>query len=225
MGVVTDRERWNRRYSRRRSGSTSDAGPPSQWLLAQGDILDPQRGDRALDVACGLGSNALHLGELGYDVDAVDVSDVAVAALDAAARRHRLPVRARRVDLLDPEALERDAYAVVVVFSFLERAIFAALSAALRPSGLLVYETFTTGQLALDWGPSDERRVLRPGELERAFPGLEVLRAHDSRRSREGAHLAGIVARRPTSRHPAHAPLATAAGCPDPAPAPVVSDA
>ena len=40
-------------------------------------------GGRALDVACGDGRNALYLAQLGYMVDAIDVSDVAIDALRA----------------------------------------------------------------------------------------------------------------------------------------------
>jgi len=52
---------------------------------------------------------------------------------------------------------------------------YAPLAAALRPGGTVVYETFTTAQRAHGRGPTSPDHLLEPGELERAFEGLDVL--------------------------------------------------
>ena len=86
-------ERWNERYSR---GFEAFGGRPAAWLVEHETLLS---GDgRALDVACGDGRNAAHLARLGYDVDAIDVSEVAVGALRAAAPEHGLAITAWVVD-------------------------------------------------------------------------------------------------------------------------------
>ncbi|MBW3551355.1 MAG: methyltransferase domain-containing protein [Proteobacteria bacterium] len=74
------RDRWNERYAQ--GGRQWMPETPSEWLVDHAELLIG--GGRALDVACGDGRNALYLAHLGYTVDAIDVSDVAIAALRAA---------------------------------------------------------------------------------------------------------------------------------------------
>ena len=61
------------------------------------------------------------------------------------------------------------------MFCFLFRALAPALGDLLAPDGLLLYETFTTRQPALGWGPRNPDFLLRPGELRELFPNLVVL--------------------------------------------------
>jgi SAM-dependent methyltransferase len=133
--VASDRERWDERHR----AALADAGherPAAAWLRAHDDLLVAQPRGPALDIACGTGRNALHLARLGFDVDAIDASGVAVEHLRATAGD--LPVRAQRLDLpADP--LPGDGYQVIVNTYFLERALFGPISAALAPGGLLLF--------------------------------------------------------------------------------------
>jgi tellurite methyltransferase len=172
-----------------------DAGPvdgPSSWLLATADLLPRERG-RALDVACGRGRHALLLAAAGFAVDAVDRDQAAIAFLRATADRLELPVSTTAVDLAAAPSLERDAYALVVVFRYLHRPLFPALVASLAPGGLLLYETFTVDQAALG-KPSDPAHLLLHGELLRLVAPLEVVRQRDG--LHEGRHVAAIAATR-----------------------------
>lgn len=171
-GPQSDRARWNRKYRDR--APESFGSEPSEWLVAHRELLERQPRGRALDVACGPGRNALYLARLGFEVDALDVSDVVIEALAERVRRDGLSVHPRRCDL-GREPLPRRAYQVVVQFNFLERRLFPALKEALVPGGLLVFETFTRGQLELPGGPSTAAHTLEPGELRRAFADLEIL--------------------------------------------------
>jgi len=196
-GPETDHERWNRKY--RDNGPESYGSGPTEWLAAHRDLLDRQPRGRALDVACGNGRNALYLARLGFEVDALDVSDVVVDWLTEQVRREGAAVHPRVCDLTR-EPLPRRRYQVVVNFNFLERRLFPALEDALVPGGLLVFETFTRGQIGLPRGPSTAEHTLAPGELRRAFAGLEILdereatlHADDPVRKRE---VASLVARR-----------------------------
>ena len=186
-----DRQRWNARFAEREPDFT-----PARSLVALGPRLRPTRpGARALDLACGLGRNALYLAELGYRVDAWDISDRALALLGAeldrrAAAGRPLPVSPRRVDL-DHAALPRSAYDLVLDYYFLDRALFESLAAALRPGGLLVFET----AVDLGWGAEHVKHPahrLQSGELGRAFAGLEVLEYVEDER----AGVARLLARR-----------------------------
>jgi hypothetical protein len=50
---------------------------------------------------------------------------------------------------------------------------------ALRPGGVLIYETFTVHQTRLGTGPKNPAHLLQDGELELLVRPLEVLRQRD----------------------------------------------
>jgi SAM-dependent methyltransferase len=146
---------------------------PSDWIQRHGSLL-PSSGN-ALDVACGRGRNALWLAARGLSVDAVDRDADAIAALQAAALDRGLVVHARVADLESgtPD-IPPAAFDVVVVTHYLHRPLFPALIAALKPGGLLVYETFTRAQAARG-KPSNPAFLLEPGELRRLVAPLEIV--------------------------------------------------
>lgn len=160
------RRKWDARHS-----SAEMARSPC-LVLEQNAHLLPAKG-RALDLACGLGRNALFLARHGLDVDAWDFSPVAVKRLDAFAREQGLAVRAevRNVDTAPPPA---GCYDVLVVSFFLQRALASHLCAALRSGGLLFYQTFTREQVDGS-GPGNPDFRLGPNELLDLFKPLRVL--------------------------------------------------
>ena len=64
------------------------------------------------------------------------------------------------------------------------------------PGGLLVLETFLRGQERFGH-PRRPRHLLEPGELSRAFPGLELLELEESDAGTPPV-LARLAARRPS---------------------------
>jgi SAM-dependent methyltransferase len=192
------RERWNERF-----GAAGTAAPgqdePSEWLAENEDLLRSVAGPgrRALDVAAGSGRNALYLAALGFAVDALDISDVAIDQLRTAARERDLPVDARITDLED-DGLPSGTYDVVVTMNYLQRDLFGALAAAVAPGGLLVYETFGPAHLDELGASTNPAFVLAPGELRAAFGELEVLRYEEGVAQRSGRPkgVASLVARR-----------------------------
>ena len=166
---------------------------PAAWLVAHRGLL-PLSG-RALDVACGRGRHALWLARHGFETTAIDRDREAVAALEGRARAEGLPLTAMAMDLeAGAAALGAAAYDVVVVVHYLHRPLFPALLAALRPGGVLVYETFTRAQAARG-RPTNPAFLLEPGELRRLVTGLDVLDAREG--DFEGRMVASVVAVRP----------------------------
>ena len=195
----TDRERWNLRYTDRYA-AREYGWTPSGWLVAIEDWLKPPRPEaRALDLACGPGRNSVWLAEHGWTVDAWDLSDVALAILvyereDRASRGFPLPIEVREIDL-DNAEIPAETYDLVLNMLFLDRRLWPGLAAALRPGGLLAFETFVD----LPGGRGSEvspEHLLQSGELRTAFEalGLETV-LYDEAGPRGTARL---LARRPS---------------------------
>lgn len=177
-----ERERWNERH---RAGSVR---PPSDFLLEVASRLP--RG-RCIDLAAGRGAEALFMAELGYRVDAIDLSIEGLERTRAEACRRRLSLNLLVADLTAyPLPVAR--YDVVLCFHYLDRDLWPAMARAMRPSGALVLQNFTL-----------ERKRLRPdfpeayclsrGELLRAFPGLRIALY----REMPGEETASLLAFRP----------------------------
>jgi SAM-dependent methyltransferase len=200
----TDRQRWDRKYAAR-EGPTHFG--PGQLLVDYRHLLindnqDTARqpggspaGRRALDVACGFGGASLFLASLGYRVDAVDVSSVALAQLQAEASRRGLRVNLIQADL-DRWWLPPGRYDLIVIKYYLNRDLMPQLAGGLRAGGLLFVETRNVRFLAVRPG-FDPAFLLQLGELRRfaTDAGLEPLHVADGMPEEHGSQL---IARRPT---------------------------
>ena len=192
------REKWNRRYTEH--GVLPFPDRPAGWLVENRSLLIGRGGRRALDVACGDGRNALYLEQLGFDVVAVDVSDVAIEALRAAALDRGLAVEPLQVDL-EVEPLPVGGYDAIVQISYLQRDLFGQLAGALAPGGILIVETVTRAHVDELGNSFDPRFVLDHNELLRSFPDLHVLHYREGVVERSGRPraVASLVAERRTA--------------------------
>ncbi len=158
--------------------------PPARFLVEKAHALP--RG-KALDVAAGSGRNTLFLAEQGWTVHAVDRNHSALATLSAVAReRSLLVVTMGEMDLEsrdNPASLfPAAAYDVVLVFFYLFRPLFPALLHALKPGGMLLYETFLVENYLRYQRPRHREFCLEPGELLRLAPGLEIVHYDEGER-------------------------------------------
>ncbi len=168
---VTDRERWNEKYA---SKSAPESVLPEDWLVKHVKGRTP---GHALELACGLGHNAIWLAQQGWSVDAVDVSTVGLELADQLATRVACSGVSWIAADLDEFQPRPAGYDLVVVFRFLDRTRLPALiPRALRPDGLLVYETFSRRQLdRTDNHLRSAAFTLAPDELPEMFPELSVV--------------------------------------------------
>jgi tellurite methyltransferase len=176
----------------------------------QGSGVKPLLHRAALDLACGRGRNAILLAEHGRHVTAVDWSAAALGILEDRAHELKIPVRriqkieegkqAERagIDLLqaDLETIQLPAnrYGLILCVRYLQRSLFPPMARALRPGGMLLFETYTQAQLEFCGGPRDPAHLLKAGELREAFPELEVF---FYRELRAGQGIASLAARKP----------------------------
>ncbi|WP_456382323.1 class I SAM-dependent methyltransferase [Hydrogenimonas sp.] len=161
-----DRTKWNIKYRDRKE--LLERNEPARFVR---EYVDLAKGKRAIDLACGGGRNAIFLAKRGFDVDAVDLSSVAIEALER--KSAGLPVHPRCLDLdrFDPPGGEYD---LALMINFLDRALLRRVAEALRPGGVIVVETYMTH-------PDNEKRgnpdfLLDPGELRNFFgKGFETV--------------------------------------------------
>lgn len=153
---------------------------PATFLLDSVRFL--QKGT-VLDVAAGRGRNALYLASLGFAVDAVDRDEHALQELAEFAKQRQLNnISIQTINLeheaptaaLDNEQYN-DRYEDVLVFFYLYRPLFPALIKALKPGGVLVYETFLIDNHFHYRHPRRKDFCLEHNELLRLAEGLRVL--------------------------------------------------
>lgn len=180
-----DRERWEARYA----DPISRLKPWQPHDLLVAHALRPGPGARALELACGLGRDALWLAGQGYRVHAVDISLTALQHARAEMLRQGLRVDFICADL-DRFPLPKLRYDLVVVFRFLDRRLFPAIRARVRPGGLVIYETLNVGRLDTHPDTNPEHMLAR-GELPGYFTGWEVIEAAD------GPRYSRFVGRKP----------------------------
>lgn len=130
----------------------------------------------ALDLACGDGRNALWLAKRGWQVTAVDRVpsphlDVQIANLE----RHDF-------------SIEPGAWDLIVMSYYLQRDLFPAVVAGLKPGGMgiVIVHMFETGHEA-------SRFSLHPGELRDCFRGCKILAYAEGKPSPEARTVAQIA--------------------------------
>jgi tellurite methyltransferase len=164
-----DRARWDERY---KIGDWADIDEPAEIIEDAEAWLDPP--GLVLDLACGAGRNALYLARRGFTVIAVDISWEGLRRLSLRARDERLAVHPVHADLEHFE-LPVEKFDVIINTRFLLRSLFPAVRRALKPGGLLLFETFNTDEIDVLGGDIRREYALEKGELREAFADLEIL--------------------------------------------------
>jgi SAM-dependent methyltransferase len=130
-------EEWDERY-RERDG-TMWSGRPNGRLVAEVAELTP---GRALDVGCGEGADAIWLATQGWDVTAIDISDVAVGRARAGAERAGVAITWMSGDALQTPPARGAFDLVSLQYPALPKAAgeasVRALLATVRPGGVLL---------------------------------------------------------------------------------------
>lgn len=187
--MTSDREKWDGKYRQR-----SFSPQPSRIVR---EFYSRAPVGRALDLACGNGRNACLLAEHGFEVDAVDISEVGLRRFVCrSAAVHRI------CQDVDTFVIRPGGYQLIVNIRFLKRDLFGALQTGLAPGGLLIFETYLMekdSEAAQRFSPD---HLLREGELRQAFPALQTLvyRETASRSHDVPTRTASLVALRPPSR-------------------------
>jgi SAM-dependent methyltransferase len=169
-----DAQGWNERYAKTDRVSTE----PNPLVV---ELTRPLPSGRALDLAAGEGRHALWLAHRGWDVTAVDFSEVGIDKGRRAAEADGLSVEWVVADVRSYRP--RQAFDLVLITyyhpDFAERPrAFSAAAAAVAPGGHLLVVGRHAHDMGRDGGrgPRDAARRYTPEQLAGAFPGIELTR-------------------------------------------------
>jgi len=171
--VRSDVDRWDAKY---RDTNPNPTFAPDVILTEHAALLDGR--GAALDVACGVGHNAIYLAQRGYDTLGLDASAVGLRYGRDYARARALPVQFAAVDL-DRFAPPPDRFDLILVVRYLNRALIPGLKRGLRRGGLFMYKTFNVNYrnqhptFNLDY-------LLAPGELAALFDDFRCIATNDA---------------------------------------------
>ena len=204
--MSADINNWDARY---RSGEHTTKEPSALLIRAIRDLAPLEPG-RALDIACGVGRHAIYLAECGWQVTAIDSSRVGIEILQERARRALIPapgaeasclhqIDTRVVDLEKGEfQIEPAAYDLICNFYYLQRDLFPAIRAGVKPGGTIVAAIHLNDGNP-DAKPHNPAFLLDSGELKTLFSGWEITYYHEGPSDEGGHHhdTACLIARKP----------------------------
>ena len=152
------------------SGLLHGQEPTSSWVARWSHLLPA--GCSVLDLACGHGRHMRHFAALGHSVTGVDRNPDAIAAVSPLGE-------AICADIENgPWPLQDRIFGGVVVTNYLWRALFPVIAQSVAPGGLLIYETFATGNETVG-KPSRPDFLLQPAELLTTFQGMRLIAFED----------------------------------------------
>jgi tellurite methyltransferase len=184
---LSDAHKWNQRYQEEKFKSFE---LPRPFLLENAGFL-PGRG-LAIDVAMGW-ADAGFLLERGLQVIGLDISQVAVYSA-----KSRYPELMTAIIDLTRAYFPPSKFDVILNFYYLQRDLWPIYKLALRPGGILIYETLTIAMLEQS-EDIDPDNLLAPGELHTGFKDLQVLVYREGWMTDDRKHsraVASLVARK-----------------------------
>ncbi len=163
----------------------------SPWIERYGHLLRP--GSRVLDVACGSGRHMRWLHDHGLQALGVDRDAQAGVDLQALGLEFLLADLEQEPWPFAPQSMD-----AVLVTHYLWRPLWSDLKAVLKPHGLLIYETFSSGHEALG-RPKNPDFLLRPGELLEVFADFHIIAFEEGLEPHPPRLLQRLVAQKPMS--------------------------
>ena len=181
-----DQKRWDKRFGRKEFALGKEPNP----FLKKHIYLLPK--GKALDMATGEGRNAVFLAQNGFEVDAVDISQMGLEKARKLAREKGVKVNALLVDL-DHYQIEKDRYDLIANFYFLKRRLIPKIRKGLKKGGKVIFETYLLEHRTLaTGGPKQAKYFLKSTELLRLFKNFRILFYREGI-SREGGRRKAVA--------------------------------
>lgn len=148
--MISDRIKWNERH-----GAKSGFHAPDTFLLQH---IQQLSAGKALDLACGRGRNAFLLARHGFETMAVDIAEVGLQHLQAAAHEQNLQIRTMLLDLDEPDVLASDApFDTIVCINFKPgKALLQIIQELLKTGGTFLWASFNEIQVSITAFPDEK---------------------------------------------------------------------
>ncbi|WHY75415.1 class I SAM-dependent methyltransferase [Neobacillus sp. WH10] len=168
---MNTRSKWNTKHKDRLSDLIEPA--PNPRLKTLSAYLN---GGTALDIACGLGGNSLFLARINFQVEAVDISDVAINYIQERAINDKLNIHPIVCDLTKWNELnwQNNSFDSVVITYYLDRTLFPNVKRIIKENGYFFMETYYQSPQSMNQGVSNQYK-LQPKELLVEFGDWKVL--------------------------------------------------
>ncbi len=167
--LKADQKRWDKRF---REKEFAFGKEPSPFLKRHIALL---LGGKALDIATGEGRNAIFLARHGFDVDAVDISNMGLKKVRQLAQEASVRIHTLHVDL-DTFKIKEGEFDLITNFYFLRRSLIPKIKKGLKKGGKVIFETYILEHRDLAaGGPKQSKYFLKPNELLRLFKGFRIL--------------------------------------------------
>lgn len=103
------------------------------------------------------------------------ISETAIKKARQLARESNVTIHAFAADL-ETYQLSKDTYDVITCFYYLQRDLVPQMKAALKPGGVIIYETYTIENWERGFeGPKNKDYLLQSNELLNLFKDLKIL--------------------------------------------------
>jgi 2-polyprenyl-3-methyl-5-hydroxy-6-metoxy-1,4-benzoquinol methylase len=162
----TIKEKWNQIYRANNSENLATS------VLLEHACLLPDSGV-ALDIACGLGANSCFLAKQGLATTAWDISEVAIAKLQQTALSKGLSIKSEALEITQNSFIE-NSFDIIIISRFLDRSLSEGIISALKPGGMLFYQTFNREKIDTT-GPNNPDFLLAKNELLTMFASLKLV--------------------------------------------------
>lgn len=186
--MLEDAIKWNQKHLEHPMPDT-----PSTLLVEFLPTLLNLNGRKALDIACGNGRNSKFLAQNGFEVDSVDISEVALSLF---AHLPNINTFQEDLDTFRPSVHHYD---VALNFYFLNRELFPSIIDTLKPQGIFLLETFIKESDGTNSSQIIDEKILEDKELERIFKDFKILynqTSYITRREGQEAKIISFVAQK-----------------------------
>ena len=145
--------------------------PPSPWVVRFSSLIT---GD-VLDIACGNGRHTRYFADRGHKVTAVDRDISGLADLQENKNVEPIKIDLEKNLIFSKNILSNNSYNAVIVTNYLWRPLMPHIISAVDNDGILIYETFSSGNEVFG-KPNNPEYLLQPAELLKLVNGdLEVI--------------------------------------------------
>ncbi|WP_423406949.1 class I SAM-dependent methyltransferase [Heyndrickxia sp. MSNUG] len=168
------KHKWNGKYSNKlRQNEYMNPPEPNERLR---QIAENLKGETAIDIACGLGGNSIFLAGMGFEVTAVDISEVAVKYISEQVDRFALKVSALVADMSVTGGIVFEGkYDLAVITYYLDRNIFPKVKEIVKDQGFFFMETFYKVDTETVNQTISDKYKLESNELLKEFSDWKIL--------------------------------------------------